>query len=181
MLKIKSLIMSKMNKMPTTILLLIFSWLIPILGLIFGLYPIITRFDKASSWLNGLLIFLGSLLLAAIIRMLSDVGQMFFDLRVDIQRLFSLLSGNLQILTQRLISLNQDLKTQTTAITQHLQDLKTSTSNDLKTQTAAITQHLQFLKDNLEQLSCDSKDINQNIYQIRTFFEQIERHLDLKK
>lgn len=33
----------------------------------------------------------------------------------------------------------------------------------------------------LEQIGCDSKDMAQNINQIKVFFEQIERHLDLKK
>lgn len=48
----------------------------------------------------------------------------------------------------------------------------------------AIEKSMAILEKNetgLEQINCDSKDISQNIHQIRTFFEQIEKHLDLKK
>ena len=34
---------------------------------------------------------------------------------------------------------------------------------------------------NLDQINCDSKDINQNIHQIKVFFERIAGHLDLKR
>lgn len=34
---------------------------------------------------------------------------------------------------------------------------------------------------NMEKVSCDLKDINQNIQQIKAFFEQIEKHLNFKK
>jgi hypothetical protein len=40
---------------------------------------------------------------------------------------------------------------------------------------------LAAIKDSFNQMNCDSKDMNQNIRQIRVFFEQIERHLDFKK
>ncbi|MBI5873502.1 MAG: hypothetical protein HZB36_05095 [Candidatus Omnitrophica bacterium] len=48
----------------------------------------------------------------------------------------------------------------------------------------AIEKSIAILEKNgagLEQINCDSKDISQNINQIKTFFERIERHLDLKK
>ncbi|MBU1869706.1 MAG: hypothetical protein KJ818_04460, partial [Candidatus Omnitrophica bacterium] len=48
-------------------------------------------------------------------------------------------------------------------------------------QTQSICKELQNFKIVFEQLNCDSKELNQNIYQIKNFFEQIERHLDLKK
>ncbi|MBU3933806.1 MAG: hypothetical protein KKH11_04000, partial [Candidatus Omnitrophica bacterium] len=47
-----------------------------------------------------------------------------------------------------------------------------------------INQHIYqipSISNNCEQINCDLKDINQHIYQIKAFFEQIERHLDLKK
>lgn len=51
-----------------------------------------------------------------------------------------------------------------------------------------IIQRLSEMKDNLDQMNgnfvqmdCDSKDMNQNISQIRDFFSQIEKHLDLNK
>jgi len=44
-----------------------------------------------------------------------------------------------------------------------------------------IGQMLFEIRASIEQVNCDSKDINQNTHQIKTFFEQIERHLGLKK
>ena len=108
------------NRMPTTIVLLIFSWWIAVLGLLGGGYLMVFKFREGLSFLNGFLILVASLLLAAVVRMLSIIGQIVFDL-------------------------------------------------------------LQAVKNHMEQINCDTKDINQNIHQIKIFFEQIERHLDLKK
>jgi hypothetical protein len=44
-----------------------------------------------------------------------------------------------------------------------------------------LGQKLAAIKESFNQITCDSKDMNQNIRQIKVFFEQIERHLDLKK
>lgn len=94
-----------MNKMPTTIILLIFSWLIAVLGFLGCSFLILLGRGKVNSLISGLLVLLGGILAAVIIRMLANIGQILFD----------------------------------------------------------------------------SRDINQNISQIKDFFEQIERHLDLKK
>jgi len=37
------------------------------------------------------------------------------------------------------------------------------------------------LEGKIENINCDLKDINQNIQQIKVFFEQIEKHLNFKK
>ena len=112
--------MRKSNKMPTAKALLVFSWLIGILGLATSGYLTIFRFNGLDSVISGILILFGGLLLAVVIRMLANIGQMVFDIKCQIWN-------------------------------------------------------------NLEQINCDSKDINQNIHQIKTFFERIEGHLDLKK
>ena len=44
-----------------------------------------------------------------------------------------------------------------------------------------LGQKLVAIKDSLNQMNCNSGDMNQNIHQIRVFFEQIEKHLDLRK
>ena len=113
----------KINKMPTTILLLGFSWLVVILGFFAGGYLIISGPKEFNSLISGLSILLGTLFLALIIRMFGNAGQILFDLLRETQDLKSL----------------------------------------------------------LKQMDCHSKDINQNINRITAFFEQIERHLDLKK
>ncbi|MBU0548570.1 MAG: hypothetical protein KJ710_03060, partial [Candidatus Omnitrophica bacterium] len=82
------------------------------------------------------------------------------------QKLNQELRGQLQLQAG---SLNQDLQ----AIINKL-DKTSHEANELIRKLAAI-------KDAFNQMNCDSKDMNQNILQIRVFFEQIERHLDLKK
>jgi 4-hydroxy-3-methylbut-2-enyl diphosphate reductase IspH len=252
------------------------SWLIAIFGLATCGYLIIYKYNQFNYLMSAFLILLGSLLLAAIIRMFGNIGQLFFDLKTFIEKILPSFSNELhtlnhglvmlgkdvqetrQTLTQGLTTLNQDLKTQfqsqTTALVENLlevsnsmksgieqlsasltPDLKAVTQNlnilnqDLKTQfqsqtTAliknleqlsaslsnslqAVTQDLTILnqdlevqfqnqtvtlvenllevsnsmKSNFEQVNGYSKDINQNIQQIKIFFEQIERHLDFKK
>lgn len=115
------------DKIPTTLILLLFSWLIAILGLIASIYLIIFNFKGVSSIANSSFILLGSLFLAVVTRMFANIGQMLFDLKKE-------------TVETKYINLNY-----------------------------------------LEQINCDLKDINQDINQIKTFFEQIERHLDLKK
>ena len=249
----------KINRMPTVMALLVFSWIIAIFGLVGGGYLIVLRYNNVKSLAIAFSILLGGLLLATIIRMVGNVGQMFFDLKdflfnilkalfqettslskglqdlkTQLQTQTTTLSGDLQTLKNSLEELscdsedisqniyqiknffeemeatNQDLKTQlqaqTTTLSNNLQALHQETTSfskglqalhqDLKTQvqaqTTTLSNNLQALdqdlktqlqaqKSTLEQISCDSKDINQNIHQIRTFFEQIERHLDLKK
>lgn len=77
----------KIHKMPTTMLLLFFSWLITILGFLAGGYLIIFRPDGFNSLLSGLLILPGTFLLALIIRMLGNAGQMLFDIHRNILRI----------------------------------------------------------------------------------------------
>ena len=138
----------KINKMPTTILLLGFSWLVVILGFFASGYLIISGHKEFNSLISGLSILLGTLFLALIIRMFGNAGQILFDLLRE---------------TQGLKSLHQGLTSQ------------------LQEQIIAIRNDLQALSNTLKQMGCHSKDINQNINRITAFFEQIERHLDLKK
>jgi len=104
------------DKIPTTRALLVGSWAIPVLGTIRGGYLIISKFNNIDLLMRGLLIVLGSLVLAVVVRMFANIGQMIFELRSMV-----------------------------------------------------------------EQINCDSKDINQDIHQLKIFFEQIREHLDLKK
>lgn len=136
------------KKMPITITLLSFSYFIAVCGIVAGGLRMAFKFKDAGSLIYGFLILTGSLLLAALIRMLANIGQMVFDLRADMQNSFRQEEARNETLIQNLQS---------------------------------IAQRLGAIKDNFDQMNCDSRDMNQNIHQIRDFFEQIERHLDLKK
>jgi len=147
------------NKMPITIILLFFSYLIAFCGIGSGVFWVFSQGRDISSFIYGLMILTGSLLLASLIRMFADIGQMIFDTRGDLQDSFS-----------QAREFNQDLRNQL----QLQADL-------LKQNFQSIAQDFAAIKNNFDQMNCDSRDMNQNIHQIRDFFEQIERHLDLKK
>ena len=122
---------------------------------------------------------LGGLLLAAAIRMLGDIGQMLFELKAflinDFHRIRSQDAREIrEVLKRGFFDLNQDLGTQLQTLNQDLGTQLQTLNQDLGTQLLSIS-------NNCEQINCDLKDINQHIYQIKAFFEQIERHLDLKK
>jgi methyl-accepting chemotaxis protein len=256
----------KINKMPTTLVLLVMSWLVAILGLAASGYILIRKGNDMRLLLVAFIILFASLLLAALARMAGIMGQVLFNLRMDIQELskspyqdtkqtqdilskgFSSLSQDLKtqlqeqasnliktlqelskslsqdtkqtqdILSKGFSSLSQDLKTQpqeqASSLIRTLQELSkslsqdtkqtqdilskgfSSLSQDLKTQlqeqAASLIKTLQELNKNLtvesgevkksiEQINLNAKNINQNIDKIKSFFEQIERHLDLKK
>ncbi|MBL7197361.1 MAG: apolipoprotein A1/A4/E family protein [Candidatus Omnitrophica bacterium] len=222
--------MEKTDKMPLTKALLISSWIIAVSAIIIGGYVSIRGFGGVQSLISAFLISLGGLLLACVIRMFANIGQMIFDLKyfifnnlqsliqtlnqdlnTHLQTLNQDLNTHLQTLNQdlnthlqslnqdlntHLQSLNQDLNTQLQSLNQDLntqlqslnQDLNTqlqTLNQDLNTQLQTLNQdlntQLQTVSNNCEQINCDSRDISQNMHQIRTFFEQIERHLDLKK
>ncbi|MCM8774226.1 MAG: hypothetical protein NC820_05785, partial [Candidatus Omnitrophica bacterium] len=107
----------KINRIPTTLILSALSWIIAISGLLGYGYLIIYKNEMKYLVLAPLML-LGSLLLAALVRMFGNIGQMIFDLRVDIQQ-------TKDILNRGFVGLSQDIKKQlqdqTTSIIENLQ------------------------------------------------------------
>ena len=161
------------KKMPVTRILLGFSYLIAAGGIGSGSLWMIFKFNDTGYFINGFLILAGSLFLAALTRMFADIGQIIFDIRIDMQNSF-----------KQTNALNQDLKNQlqlqAASLNKNLLDILSSLSQASQ-EAKELSQRFAAIKDNFDQMNCDSKDMNQNIYQIRTFFEQIEKHLDLKQ
>jgi hypothetical protein len=153
----------KKDKMPTALALSLFSWLIAILGFSICAYLVFTGFGNTKPLITAIAILLGSLLLATIVRILGNNVQILFN---NSQILYALLEESRT--TNKIL----------------LEDLKSANKN-LYALLDDVNKNLIILKDNnqaiLEQISCDSKDINQNIENINVFFERIEKHLDLKK
>ena len=44
-----------------------------------------------------------------------------------------------------------------------------------------VSDNISGLDKTLQQINCDSKDMNQNIFKLKSFLEEVEKHLDLKK
>ena len=168
------------NRMPITIILFLFSYLIAFCGIGSGVFWVFSKGRDISSFIYGLMILTGSLLLASLIRMFADIGQMIFDTRGDLQDSFSQAREFNQDLRNQL-QLQADLLKQNLQASREAQELDKRLSQDLRNQLQSIAQDFSAIKNNFDQMNCDSRDMNQNIHQIRDFFEQIERRLDLKK
>jgi len=159
------------KKMPITMTLLGFSYLIAVCGIGGGSLWMIFKFKDTGCFIYGFLILVGSLLLSALIRMFADIGQMVFDIKADIWNLFRQAKDSGQVQHDAIIRQAKDSgQVQHDAIIRQAKESKD-----------VLIQKLADIKDNFNQMNCDSRDMNQNIQKIRAFFEQIERHLDLKK
>jgi len=147
------------NRTPVMILLVFFSYLIAFCGIGSGVFWALFKGKDMSSLIYGSMILAGSLLAASLVRMFADIGQMIFDLKPELQNSF-----------RQAKELNRDLRNQL------------QLQNDaLKQGLQAIAKEFAAIKNNFDLMNCDSRDMNQNIRQIRDFFGQIEKHLDLKK
>lgn len=168
---------TKSKKIPSASALLLFSYLTAILGLIGAGALIVSGFNKAQSLITGILILVGSLSLAAALRMFANIGQILFEINNFLfNDLKSLLSG----ITQHIKNIENDSKAAVQSLNQNIASFSQDSHAQIENLRTEL-QSLETLKTQFEQLGCDSKDISQNIHQIKVFFEQIEKHLDLKK
>ena len=109
--------MMKVNKIPVVLVLLVFSWIIATFGSLVGLYCIIYRVPDKNFTLIGIIFILVSLLVASIVRILANIGQIAFDLNNSFLLQMNNLNQNLSLQTQ---SLNQNLSLQTQSLSQNL-------------------------------------------------------------
>jgi len=187
------------NRTPVMILLVFFSYLIAFCGIGSGVFWALFKGKDMSSLIYGSMILAGSLLAASLVRMFADIGQMIFDLKPELQNSFRQAKELNRDLRNQLQLQNDALKQGLQAIAQKLEQssheaqeldkrLNQDLRNQLQLQNDALKQGLQAIakefaaiKNNFDLMNCDSRDMNQNIRQIRDFFGQIEKHLDLKK
>lgn len=88
------------NRMPTTVILLFFSWLIVIVGFLLALAQIvILRPSGMNVWITSAVIILGSLLGAVVIRVFANISQMIFDWKAD---MYNLTRENREIVSPKL-------------------------------------------------------------------------------
>ncbi len=199
--------MKKINLMPTTIVSLYFSYTIVILGLAISMWLVIFQFSGLKSVLLSLSILIVSLFSAILLRVFGNIGQILFDLKnliardlgnlnQDIVNLSSQAQNQSRELVAQIQSLRKNLEEvieksdsatrdglqkQNRELVAQIQSLRKSLEEVIEKSDSSARDGLQNIKSNLEQINCDSKDINQYIHQIQTFFEQIARHLELKK
>lgn len=71
----------KSGKMPTTTVLLFFSWLIVFLGCLAGAAVLVMYgVNNVKPIVGCILIVLGSLFISVLVRMIANIGQMLFDM-----------------------------------------------------------------------------------------------------
>jgi hypothetical protein len=110
------------NKMPTTKILLLYSWLIAIVALIASGY-LIFQFRGVNSLLLGLSILMGAFLFSTIIRTLGNIAQMFFDMNNRVQELITQNSTVIQTLKD-IANNAQESVTESKEINQYVRKLE---------------------------------------------------------
>ena len=153
--------------MPTALILLAFSWLIAIPGILVAGYLIIFRFNEPKLLITSYLILLGSILLAMLIRMFGNIGQVLFDLK------------------DLFLYLNQELKTQTTTVTQTLIQGFAGFSQDVKEAKETLSKNLfmlnQDLKIQLQQLQAQTDDLSSALkYELTILTQDLKAQLQLQ-
>jgi len=103
------------------------------------------------------------------------------ELQSQTSELDKIIKGLNQNLRTELQNQNLELDKIVKGLNQSISGGVAGLNRDLISEIKLLTSSLQNLCSSCEQINCDSKDLNQNINQIKSFFEQIERHLDLKQ
>ena len=155
------------QKMPVVKVLLFFSCLIIACGVGIGVGGLwmLFKFKDVNSFIYGFLILIGSLFLAALIRMFADMGQIMFDLRLDIQRssrqaneLNEKLIQGLQTIIGRLDKTSHDSNALDEKLSQELR-------SQLQLQADALNQSLQAIIGRLDKTSHDSNALDEKLSQ----------------
>ena len=116
----------------------------------------------------------------------TSLAQRHNDLKLYLQPLKEdclQIKDNTTLLKNQIKTLDASLSRMHKDLTLYLQPLKDDCAQ-IKDDTSGILgikDNTMEIKDSVAQIDCDSKDINKNIDQLKTFFEQIEKHLDLNE
>ena len=94
----------KIKKLPSVLVLLVFSWLISIFGVCLGVYLFVSMPDKSKPPLIPLAVILAGILLSALIRVFADLGQMIFDLKFEVQLISKYLNQRLTDMDTHLVA-----------------------------------------------------------------------------
>lgn len=169
------------RKIPTASMLLVFSYLIAVLGFASAVALVVAGFGEVRFFITGILVLVGALSLAVALRMFANIGQVLFEVNLF---LFNDLKPLLSGMAQHIKNIEQDSKAGLQTLNQNIHSFREDLHDrlqDLEPLRIRLEQDLETLKDHLEKIGCDSKDVNQDIHQIKAFFGQIREHLDLKK
>jgi len=169
------------KNMPTTKILLFFSWTLAVLGLALSIYVVLFKGVTTASLVMAILTVIGGLVLAAVLRMLANIGQLIFDANCNLfddLRTFhkNKSSQHQEILEQfrvfgrdftgKLVDLRSVTEILGRDLTEKLVDLRTVNES-----------FLMDFKNISERLNCDSKDVNQTLHQINQTIQQTDQNI----
>ena len=114
-------------------------------------------------------------------RQITSFNQHLESSRESLERNFSMIKEsidrNFQDIRSETILLKKESNSSANenlqCITEHLLQIKQLL--DINSQDIRTTDQT------LQQINCDSKDMNQNLFKLRSFLEEVEKHLDLKR
>ncbi len=160
------------KSMPTTRLLMASSWFTAACALVLASFVVFTGARNPAKLALAFSILAAGGVGAAMLRMAANIGQMLFEMRILFYQGLQDARDSSSVSLEWRMALRRE-------VTSQLQALLGETSLTTRA-VGEVAEEIRFLRQQIDQLSCDCKDINQNIFQIRVFFERIERHLELK-
>jgi len=182
------------KRMPTTLLLMVFSWLAVFGGVSTVIFFKLAKYKDDNFLISSLLVILGSMLLAAILRMFGNIGQMVFDSTKNLKVLLDenkrakdvlneaiiglgrAISNDLKVLSNNLTISHEESRSAKDVLNEAIIGLGRAISNDLKVLSNNLTisheENLKVLNTACEQFGCDLKDLSQNAFRIKSILEQ---------
>jgi hypothetical protein len=158
--------MKRSEKIPTARVCDLFSIMAVAAGICAALVYVLPRPLSVQMVVLGLLIIFGFFVIAVVVRILGIIGQNLVNL-----------NAKMNVIEAVLTSSRDTLENSRDTLENSRDVLKSSIEN----LGCHVDQNAQRLRNVVDQVNCDTRDLNQNIRDIRTFFEQIEKHLNLKK
>ena len=106
---------------------------------------------------------------------------------VENSKFVNLLIKNLNLLNSELKSINFNFSEMAVLTDKTLKknnknttDIVRSSNNLMESNIKAVINNIHILDQTLQQINCDSKDVNQNLHKLTSFLGEIEKHLKLK-
>ena len=188
-----------MKRTPTGWISIIISWMMFLGGLTIGGF-----YFYADSWKKAAITLVLSVILAIILRLLANIGEFLFaiSIRANIldettNDIFKRIRASDQTLQQILGRAHiahqayQEISRQGQLVNKNLHHVSDSIKEayqEISKQGQLTNKNLHHVSDSikvadqtLQQINCDSKDMNQNLFKLASFLKEIERGLDLKK
>lgn len=150
--------MAQKNKMPITKALLCFFWLIVLFSFTCSGYLILIAHGQLQTIGRAALVLVSGLLLAAVVRMLANIGQLLFDIEFFLKNDFN----------QSLTNFNQLIDDSNKILALEFKE----TRKTMRESVGHLNEDVKTLNASAQQINCDSKDINQNIQQLRSFLKK---------